>query len=55
MAAMMPMIATTISSSIKVKPSFFWIFFKTLLFLEGAGLLRRTNRGNVPPGDGTSV
>ncbi|HKT80740.1 MAG TPA: hypothetical protein VJP86_11010, partial [Vicinamibacterales bacterium] len=29
MAAMMPMIATTISSSIRVNPSFFWIFFTT--------------------------
>src|SRR4030095_9874627 len=36
-AAMMPMIATTISSSISVNPSFFCSFFTDFLLERGAG------------------
>jgi hypothetical protein len=37
MAAMMPMIATTISSSIRVNPSFFCSFFTVALLESRAG------------------
>jgi hypothetical protein len=37
MAAMMPMIATTISSSIRVNPSFFCSFFTDALLETRAG------------------
>src|SRR5207249_4513284 len=44
-AAMMPMIATTISSSMRVKPSFFCIFFKfNLLERSGRALRFSCNR-----------
>src|SRR6266545_1615716 len=48
-AAMMPMIATTISSSMRVKPSFFCIFFTSnLLECARAGRARGCYRFAVP-------